>query len=69
MGRQSEWSSAHEVRDDVCGRHDDEPDNECDTEEPETRRGVRVGPLVEVVELGLQGLQYGGVPLHEKREV
>ena len=68
VGRQSEQSSAHEVSDGVDGQEDREPHDERDTEQPETRRGVLIGPLVEVVELGLDGLQHGGVPLHEKRE-
>ena len=69
MGRQSEQSSAHEVSDGVDGQEDREPHDERDTKQPEARRGVGSDPFVEVVELGLQVLQHGSVPLWIERGV
>lgn len=69
VGRQSEQSSAHEVSDGVGGQEDREPHDERDTKQPEARRGVGSDPLVEVVELGLQVLQHGSVPLRIERGV
>lgn len=69
MDRQSEQSSAHEVSDGIGGQEDREPHDECDTQQPETRRSISSDPLVEVVELGLQVLQHGSVPLRIERGV
>lgn len=69
VGRQSEQSSAHEVSDGVDGQEDREPHDERDTKQPEARRSISSDPLVEVVKLGLQGLQHGLVPLRIEREV
>lgn len=63
----SDQRSTHEVSDGIGGQEDREPHDECDTQQPETRRGVGSDPLVEVVELGLQGLQHGLVPLRIER--
>ena len=62
MGKQ--W-----VSNGVGGQEDREPHDERDTKQPEARRGVGVCPLVEIVELGLQVLQRGCVPLRIEREV
>ena len=67
VGRQSERSSAHELSDGVGDQEDCTPHDERDTKQPEARRGVSVGSLVGVVELGLQGLQHGLVPLRIER--
>ena len=69
VGKQSEQSSAHEVSDGVDGQEDCEPHDERDTKQPEARRGVGSDPLVEVVELGLHGLQHGCGPLQIRREL